>query len=152
MQRRLNFVKYWLPLLLWFVLIFAASGDTNSFRHSSRIIGPIINWLLPHLSAARVEEIIFFVRKCAHGTEYAVLAWLFWRAFRHMIAVPARTWSSRAARLAWLSATSYAATDELHQCFVPNRQGSIWDVVIDACGAALGLAIIWSIGRLRKFW
>jgi VanZ family protein len=99
-----------------------------------------------------VADIVFFARKCAHATEYAVLAWLFWRAFRHRFSITAGAWSWRAARIAWLWSTIYAATDELHQCFVPNRQGSVWDVLLDSFGAGLGLAIIWLIGRKRRRW
>jgi VanZ family protein len=151
-RTRVVFVKYWLPVLAWFVLIFVASGDTRSFTHSSRLIGPLVEWLLPNLTAAQVVDVVFFVRKCAHATEYAVLVWFFWRAFRQHFAVPPKTWSPRAAWFAWWGATLYAATDELHQCFVPNRQGAIGDVGLDAAGAALGLAILWLIGRSRRFW
>ena len=152
MRKSVAFAKFWLPVLVWFVLIFAASRDTNSFNHSSRIIGPLVKWLLPRLSEAQVADVVFYVRKCAHAFEYAVLAWLFWRAFRHQLGIPSKTWSSRAARFAWLCSAIYAATDELHQCFVPNRQGSAWDVLLDSFGAALGLGIIWIIGRWRRIW
>ena len=151
-RKSVVFVKYWLPLLAWFVLIFAASADASSFRNSSRIIGPFVKWLLPSLTDPQVADVVFFVRKCAHAAEYAVLAWLFWRAFRNAFGVPLKTWSWRVARLAWWFTTIYAATDELHQCFVPNRQGSLWDVLLDSFGAILGLGIIWIIGRWRRVW
>jgi VanZ family protein len=28
-----------------------------------------------------------------------------------------------------------ASLDELHQSYLPNRQGSPWDVLLDCCGA-----------------
>ena len=152
MRKRVVFAKYWLPVIIWFVLIFTVSGDTRSFSNSSRIIGPLVKWLLPRLSEAQVEDVVFFARKCAHATEYAILAWLFWRAFRQHFSVPSKTWSWRLAWLAWLGSTIYAATDEIHQCFVPNRQGSAWDVLLDSFGALLGVGIIWLIGRWRRFW
>ena len=40
---------------------------------------------------------------------------------------------------AFLLATAYAATDEVHQAFVPNRGPSPFDVLIDASGAATAL-------------
>ena len=43
--------------------------------------------------------------------------------------------------LAWILTTAYAATDEFHQLFVPDRSGNIRDVCIDAAGAALGVII-----------
>ena len=43
--------------------------------------------------------------------------------------------------LAWLAAGIFAASDELHQSFVPSRTASPIDVMIDICGALVGLAI-----------
>lgn len=151
-RKSVVFAKYWLPVLAWFVLIFVASGDTHSFSHSSRLLGPLVKWLLPRLSESQVAEVVFYIRKGAHAAEYAVLAWLFWRAFRQHFAIGTGEWSGRIARLAWLCSTLYAATDELHQCLVPNRQGSAWDVLLDSLGALLGLAVVWIIGRRRRAW
>jgi VanZ family protein len=67
------------------------------------------------------------LRKCAHATEYAVLAALLFRVLE-------RTWP------ALTVAVVYAASDELHQAFVRGRHGSPYDVLIDAAGAAIGLA------------
>jgi hypothetical protein len=49
--------------------------------------------------------------------------------------------------VAWACATGYAATDELHQAFVPGRGPAVLDVLIDALGAAAACAIaarVWS--------
>lgn len=35
----------------------------------------------------------------------------------------------------------YAASDEIHQLFVPGRSGEVRDVMIDFSGAALGIAL-----------
>lgn len=41
---------------------------------------------------------------------------------------------------AWLMATAYAVTDEIHQSLVPGRQPSAWDVLIfDGAGALIAL-------------
>jgi VanZ family protein len=40
-------------------------------------------------------------------------------------------------------AVAYGLTDELHQSFVPDRNGRLDDVVTDALGAAVGVAIAW---------
>jgi VanZ family protein len=47
-------------------------------------------------------------------------------------------------------AAFYACTDEFHQTFVPSRQGSAWDVLLDTGGASLGLLLLWAGGRCRK--
>jgi VanZ family protein len=147
-----SLVKYWLPLLVWMLVIFSASSDRMSFQHSSRIIGPFVHWLLPHLSGEAVHAIVMFARKCAHLIEYAVLALLLWRALHKpsRLGVPSWRWSE--AGLALGLTALYSASDEIHQTFVPSRQGSVWDVLVDTAGAAFGLLCLWAVGRLRKRW
>jgi VanZ family protein len=48
---------------------------------------------------------------------------------------------------AWVAATLYAVTDELHQAFVPGRTPSVGDGVADAAGAALGAFVTLAVGR-----
>ena len=72
-----------------------------------------------------IEAVQFPIRKAAHMTEYAVLA-----------------------RLPIISAVvvaGFAATDEFHQVFVPGRYGCVRDVLIDAAGSVIGLAIAYVI-------
>jgi VanZ family protein len=70
-------------------------------------------------------------RKFAHFAEYALLCFLWWRALR------GRMPSGRAAAIALLIASAYAATDEYHQSFVEGRHGSPVDWAIDSAGAAV---------------
>lgn len=44
----------------------------------------------------------------------------------------------------------YAVSDELHQTFVPGREGKITDWAIDALGAIFGVLLLWTILSLRK--
>ena len=96
--------------------------------------------------------IVFFVRKCAHLTEYAVLALLLWRARRKPMKNDPRPWLWREARLALLMVALYAASDEFHQCFVPTRTGLVSDVFIDTAGGAAGLLALCAFGHWRKHW
>ena len=141
---------YWLPVLVWMSVIFSASGDRMSFEHTAGIIGPFVHWLFPQLSDDAVHAVVFTVRKCAHLTEYAVLACLLWRALRKPPGPNARSWQWSEAGLAVTLAALYAASDEIHQAFVPSRQGSVVDVLLDTIGAAIGLLCLWAIGRLRR--
>ena len=56
----------------------------------------------------------------------------------------------RSALLAWGFCVVYAISDEWHQTFVPTRVGTPWDVLIDAAGAALGLALAGLWRRVRS--
>jgi VanZ family protein len=71
------------------------------------------------------------LRKGAHMTEFALLCWLWWRAFGH-----------RRLALAAAITLAYAATDELHQHFVTGRHASALDWLIDAAGVAVAVALI----------
>lgn len=148
MSRGRSFLKYWLPALVWMCVIYGASGDQASNVHSSRLIGPVVRWLFPHLSEPAVEQVVFIVRKLAHVTEYAILAMLLWRAIRRPLRDDARPWRWSDAVWAISLAALYAGSDEIHQMFVPNRQGRLHDVLIDTAGAALGLLSI----RLYGWW
>ncbi len=147
-----SFIKYWLPVAIWMALIFSGSGDAKSSAHSSRIIVPLMRWLFPHISQEDLDLVVLLVRKCAHLTEYAVLAWLFWRAVRQPVRPDARPWSWQLAGGAVLFVALYAASDEWHQTFVPNREGCLRDVIIDTTGAALGMAGLWGwhLWRTRR--
>ena len=74
------FLKFWLPVLLWMAVIFTASADSHSYEHSSRFFEPLLHWLFPNMPQAKVDFIHHIFRKCAHLTEYAILALLLWRA------------------------------------------------------------------------
>ncbi len=133
-------------------LIFTASGDAASFKHSSRIIEPLLRWLFPHASPHTVNLVVLCCRKCAHLTEYAVLAFLVWRARRKPFLGDRRPWRwSEAAEAIWANAF-YATTDEFHQTFIPTREGCIRDVMIDSTGAVIGMLLLWALGRWRKWW
>ena len=131
-------------------VIFSASGDQFSFQHSSRIIGPFVRWLFPHLSDEAIHAIVVVVRKCAHLTEYAVLALLLWRALRKPPVPGTPSWRWSEAGLALALVALYAASDEFHQTFVPSRDGCVSDVLLDTAGGALALLCLWAVGRWRR--
>jgi VanZ family protein len=126
-------------------LVFTASTDLFSAEHTSRFLVPFLLWLKPNLAWATIMRIHFLIRKGAQLSEYAILAVLLWRALRgERVGVRRGLWPQ--AGLALLVAIIFAATDEYHQAFVPSRGSSSADVMIDSCGALLGLALRWSIG------
>ena len=143
-----SFLRYWLPVLAWMLLIFVASTDLMSAQHTSRFIGPFLRWLIPDISPETIRSVQFAIRKAAHVTEYAILAALFLRAFT----AAAGRLRRRDAFLAVVFASAYAALDEYHQSFVASRTGSPFDVLIDASGALLGVMICWWVinGACRR--
>lgn len=102
----------WLPALIWMTVIFFLSSR-------QRIAVSEEYWL----------NFAFF--KSLHVGEYAFLtllyAWALWRSFHSLS-------RKQIANGAALLAILYAASDELHQTFVPTRQGHLQDVLIDCIG------------------
>jgi VanZ family protein len=144
------FIRYWLPPLLWAALIFWGSTGLLSQQQTSRFIRPMLLWLAPGLSEESVARVQYGVRKGGHVVEYAVLAFLLYRALRGSAGGQLRAWSWRRAWWAFALAVGYAATDEWHQAMVATRFGSGWDVLLDAAGAASGLAAYWMLERRRS--
>ena len=147
-----SFFKYWVPVLIWLGLIFAGSTDALSAEQTSRFLVPFLRWLDPHISVATIATIQLGVRKLGHITEYAILAMLLWRGLRRGTRLQAKM--SILFLLAWLAAAIFAVTDEFHQSFVPSRTASPIDIIIDICGAMIGLIICVMFaaqGRSRLF-
>jgi VanZ family protein len=134
-----SFLKYWLPLLIWLGVIFVGSTNVMSAEHTSQYIVPFLLWLKPSMSPKAIWTILVVARKCAHVTEYTVLALLLWRALRSVPTLRAKTLTVFGAVL--LGCALFAASDEFHQTFVKSRTPSVRDVLLDVGGALLGLLI-----------
>ncbi len=126
------------PLLLWMAFISFASTGEFSADNTSLFVRPLVLWLFPETSAETLVLIHVCVRKTAHFVEYGLLGFLGARAFVSSSAERLRThwfgWSL-------LLVCSYAFLDEYHQSFVPNRTGSIIDILIDIVGGLAALLI-----------
>jgi VanZ family protein len=143
-----NFLKYWLPLLIWLGVIFIGSSDMMSAEQTSRFLVPFLRWLRPDITPETLAFIHFCFRKLGHVTEYAILAILLWRlAFRGMNLKLTR--SILCVNL-WVIATVFAALDEFHQSFVESRTAAYGDVMIDSAGAIFGLVIAYLVFGQRK--
>jgi len=73
------------------------------------------------------------VSKLAHVAEYSMLAGLLAFAFAG---------STRSAMRAWVVATLYGVSDEVHQGFTPGRHPMVQDIVLDSAAAALCLQVL----------
>lgn len=136
---------HWGPVLLWMAVIFLFSTDYFSSSNTEPFFGPLLARLFPNASPTRIEEITALVRKLGHWGEYFILAVLLMRglsaAYLTQPALRRVIWSV-------ILATLYAASDELHQSFVPTRTASAVDVAIDSFGAICGT--VWSHLRIRR--
>ncbi|HAF15352.1 MAG TPA: hypothetical protein DHU55_05235 [Blastocatellia bacterium] len=124
------------PLFFWILLIAFASTSEFSALNTSTVVRPLLLWFFPNLSEARIAAIHFLIRKTAHFTEYAVLAFLARRAFiTSSNAFIQRHWF----QVGVILVVIYSLLDEFHQSFEPSRTASIYDSAIDVAG---GLSVL----------
>jgi VanZ family protein len=111
-----NFIFYWLPLILYCLLIFIQSSKP---------------------SFEQLPDIQYF-DKLLHFAGYAVLGILFLRAFQTK-----RLRQSRKLLILFsiLCATLYGISDEIHQYFVPLREASFSDLIANTLGSICGVYI-----------
>ena len=134
---------WWLVVILWIAAVFGFSSDRFSDEATSSVLGPLVDWLLPTLSAEWQELLESRVpRTAAHVFEYAVLAALAYRALRES----STPWRSAGFALALVIAVAVA--DETHQAFAAARTGSVTDVFIDVAGGAAALLLLAGFRRL----
>jgi VanZ family protein len=142
----MRFLRYWGPVLVVAAVISTASTKSFGSEQTSRVIIPILRWLLPHAQGKTLEFLHHLIRKGAHLFEYSIFSALVWRAFRGGRDGWRWSWA------AWtiLVVSGFALLDEFHQIFVPGRGASVYDSMLDTCGGAAALAVVWIIVRLRK--
>jgi VanZ family protein len=128
-----------MPVLITIGVMYYFSTDVLSSSHTRSVIEKILLRFIPHASNHALGVFNYAVRKSAHVCEYGVLGALLFRAFRGDSTV---RWQVRWAFYALASTALWALLDEFHQTFTRSREGSIWDVLLDSCGALLALTLI----------
>jgi VanZ family protein len=141
----MRFLRYWGPVIVVAILISTASTSKFGVSHTSRIIIPVLRWLLPHAKHRTLEIIHHLIRKGAHVAEYFAFSLLVLRAFRAGRGGWRWTW----AYSTMLVVACFALLDEFHQYFVPDRGASVLDSLLDASAGAAALLVIWLIERRR---
>lgn len=106
---------YWIPALIWMIIIFYLSSRTGSELQS---LVPFINNFNP-----------------GHVVAYFILALLYYFAFQ-------KNNSSRPFVKTFILCLLYGITDEIHQFYVPTRFPDPYDLVRDLLGALGALVIV----------
>lgn len=113
---------------------------------TSRFVGPILKFLFPNISDGTLITVHSVVRKVAHVTEYAVLAYLAVRALSSSSVDKLRRWRFL---LPLVFIFIIATTDEFNQSFISSRTASAWDSVLDIFGGVFAIAACWYRERRR---
>ncbi len=122
-----NRVYYWLPPIVWMACIFYMSSQ-EKVAISNQVI---------------VEFVTF---KTLHMVEYALLFFLFYRAFNSIKTIK----QPIVLFLTLGTSLIYSASDEFHQLFTPTRQGKVRDILFDFVGMLIMYTIIRNVRYLKK--
>ncbi len=136
---------YWVPALLWTCLVLLASSDAFSAQNTGGVLAAIALFLLGGISTHTFAVLHLVIRKAAHFTEYAILSWLWFRAWRGPVAEHRWRWAAMAVAISLATAIS----DEIHQTFVPSRTGEVRDVLLDLTGALFAQILVWAFTSRR---
>lgn len=125
MKRVTALLWYWLPAAVWMTLIFYLSSRQR-------------------IALSQEYFLNFFIFKSLHVIEYALLYFFIFRGFylsihktpHPLVKIP---------KYAFFLSLLYAISDEIHQSFVPTREGKFRDVVIDT----LGIVIMYTFLKSR---
>ena len=120
---------FWILTALCMVMIFMFSAQNGK---ESQALSD--GFTAKFLSFLKNIVDINVIRKFAHFFEYAALAFL---------SSTALFLTKKDYHCIWAFVLSviYSITDEVHQLFVPERAGRVFDVFVDSSGAATGILI-----------
>lgn len=142
-MKKINAVDliYIVLTVFWCMIIFGFSSQNGG--ESGGLSQRVCNFLaenfvsdFDNMSLSEQSDVIdnmhLFVRKTAHFCEYAMLGFLVSSVFRR------KTLLVRGA-LSEGFVIVYAIIDEIHQLFIPDRNGNPVDVMIDSLGGIAGI-------------
>jgi VanZ family protein len=143
----LYWVSAWLPVAVGMAVILMESTEALGAEHTSGPLRWLFEAIFGHVANARWALIHHVLRKSGHFLGYGAmgLAWLraWWMTLPHSHFLPD-------AVLALLGTALVASADEWHQTFLPNRNGSPWDVLLDCCGAIALQLVVYLFMRLAR--
>lgn len=141
-----RFYRY-APLVLWAGLVLFLSTGQASMSNTSRFIRPFLEFLFPNAPIESIDVYHGYIRKLAHVTEYAILAFWAARAFSSSsLEFLRRFWFVFAFVLVLL----IASIDETNQSYIASRTGSIYDVALDVSGGLAMIVVFYFVTNRRK--
>lgn len=125
-----------LIFLTWAVAYLSGSSGGADKMH------PMFSFL--HLTLDQLNTLVMLVRKAVHLTFYGTITWLFATYLWNQI-------SDRRTLLSLLIAFPLliAISDEFRQSMMPNRQGSLSDVLFDMSAAFVVLGVLHFLGAKK---
>jgi VanZ family protein len=140
-------ISAWLPVVLGVCVIMVESTKTFGADHTNHPLRMLWEAIFGPVSNAHWSVVHLVIRKTGHFMGYGFIgvAWLraWWLTLPHSHFL-------EDAFLALIGTSLVASLDELHQSYLPNRNGTPWDVLLDCCGAlTLQLAVYFWLRLFR---
>ncbi|HCW54869.1 MAG TPA: acetobutylicum phosphotransbutyrylase [Clostridium sp.] len=131
--------------LVWIMFIFFNSSRNGSVSHGiSMKIANKISYIISRFINVKIGSVDFFIRKCAHGFEFMMLAIII------MISLNALLEDKKNILfLTLLSILIIAGLDETLQIFISGRTSKVTDVLIDFLGGVVGCIITYKFLLLK---
>ena len=122
-------------ILLFIIFIFSSQKANVSNSNSFQVLYLLKNIGIDLQSSLGLHTANFIVRKIAHVMEYFILSCFIYRGYKK---------SEFNNPLIYTFATIFtlACLDEIHQTFVPGRDGRFRDVLVDSIGVILLTAFL----------
>lgn len=127
MRKLITILSYWLPPFIWMGIIFYMSSQ-KSVAMTTNVTTDFVTF------------------KTLHMVEYALLFFLFYRAFQSLKYIQKNLYEVYAFSIAIF----YSLTDELHQLNIPTRQGRLRDILFDIAGMLIMYGIIKKVRHIQK--
>jgi VanZ family protein len=137
---RPNLLRAWWPAIVWIGLITFESTDFFSAQNTASLLYSLLTRLFGEINFHEFLVFHHCLRKTGHVLGYGMLGLLLLRGWRATLGF-AHAWLLRAALLAWVGTAFVASVDEWHQSFIPSRNGSLRDMLLDSAASLVFLLI-----------
>ncbi|GKQ42996.1 membrane protein [Companilactobacillus sp. RD055328] len=150
----------WIIFFMMIIILFVSSSMT----YKQQTIVPLLNEKVPQkpvdsvlnnvqVTYGGIDESIqgvgysglieFIIRKIAHFGSYFILGASLWIASYRYV-----NKKNLLFMFTWLTTTGLAAFDEFHQWFAAGRSPLVSDVMLDSCGALVGILLTMLLFKL----
>lgn len=132
------------------IFLFSSDNGDSSTKKSDGLIISITKAFVGHNIDKKkqnkiINKYVLLVRKGAHFTIYFILGLSLISLIKEY-----RIINVKSIIIALIIAILYAISDEIHQLFIPGREGKILDVFIDGTGSTIGIYLYYIFYKIRR--
>jgi hypothetical protein len=138
MKKYINYKLIFVITIMIIIFIFSHDSGSTSTIKSNIFVDRFYNIFNFNINRRLLTKII---RKSAHISLYALLGF---SVSNYLIDFNKKIYINSI-----LFILIYSISDEVHQLFIPNRSGSIIDILIDLIGGIIGI-ILWRIYEEKR--